>query len=159
MSRQPSAAERRQWRNKQALAIAAAYLQGAIDTKVALENVDSRQAFRNAFRITEETAKKVSIIRSQPPPWVERIVTLTQRHYNFMLVGGFEVLMAKRNEYDAYQTYIETVRDYWMTKSKLKHAVGGRLPDPSESTPTAFLTPPSADAPSRATSPAKAANR
>jgi outer membrane protein, heavy metal efflux system len=61
-------------------------------------------------------------------PLRERIVKLTQEEYNYMLAGVFELLMAKLQELDAYQEYLEAVRDYWMTRAELRHAVGGRLP-------------------------------
>ncbi len=67
-------------------------------------------------------------------PLRERIVELNQQEYNFMLRGVFELLLAKRDEYDAYQEYIEAVRDYWQTRAKLQRAVGhaltGGLPGP-----------------------------
>ncbi len=61
-------------------------------------------------------------------PLRERIVTETQLHYNFMLVGAFDLLLAKRDEVEAYREYVETVRDYWIARADLEHAVGGRLP-------------------------------
>lgn len=64
-------------------------------------------------------------------PLRERAVALTQEQYNFMLVGAFELLEAKRREFDAYQEYIETVRDYWITRSEFLHAIGGAVPPKS----------------------------
>ena len=46
-----------------------------------------------------------------------------------MLTGVFDLLIAKQNEFDNYQKYIETVRDYWITRAQIQHVVGGRLPD------------------------------
>ncbi len=60
-------------------------------------------------------------------PLREEIVALTQRHYNFMLVGVFQLLEAKRDEIGAYRNYIETVRDYWIARTDLERAVGGSL--------------------------------
>ena len=51
-----------------------------------------------------------------------------QKRYNFMLIGAFELLQAKQAEYDAYQGYLDAVRDYWTLRSALKLAVGGELP-------------------------------
>jgi outer membrane protein, heavy metal efflux system len=62
-------------------------------------------------------------------PLRERAVALTQEQYNFMLVGAFELLEAKRKEFDAYQEYIEAVRDYWITRSEFVHAIGGAVPE------------------------------
>ena len=61
-------------------------------------------------------------------PLQERIVHLTLQKYNYMLTGVFDLLIAKQNEFDNYQKYIETVRDYWITRAQIQRVVGGRLP-------------------------------
>jgi cobalt-zinc-cadmium efflux system outer membrane protein len=61
-------------------------------------------------------------------PLRERIVALTMQKYNYMLAGTFELLMAKQQEYEDYQKYIEAVRDYWITRAELQRTLGGRLP-------------------------------
>ena len=61
-------------------------------------------------------------------PLRERIVNLTLQKYNYMLVGAFELLMAKQREFDDYQKYIEAVQDYWIARTDLTRAAGGRLP-------------------------------
>jgi len=63
-------------------------------------------------------------------PLQERIVRLTLQEYNYMLTGVFDLLIARQNEFDNYQNYIETVRDYWVTRTQIQYAVGGRLPPP-----------------------------
>jgi cobalt-zinc-cadmium efflux system outer membrane protein len=62
-------------------------------------------------------------------PLRERAVELQQERYNFMLSGTFELLESKRREFDAYQEYIEAVRDYWVTRSEFLHAIGGSVPE------------------------------
>lgn len=69
-------------------------------------------------------------------PERERIVARTQEQFNFMLIGVFELILAKREEYDAYQEYLEAVRDYWIARSQLRRIVGGRLPDDLTLVPT-----------------------
>lgn len=70
-------------------------------------------------------------------PQREGIVDGTQREYNFMFTGAFELLRAKQEQYAAYQEYLETVRDYWIARAELRRAVGGRLPgDEAEPEPT-----------------------
>ena len=61
-------------------------------------------------------------------PAREAAVAEMQKRYNFMLIGAFELLQAKQAEYDAYQGYLDAVRDYWTLRSALKLAVGGELP-------------------------------
>jgi len=60
-------------------------------------------------------------------PLRERIVDLTMKEYNYMLTGVFDLLIAKQQEFDDYQNYIEAVRDYWVTRTRLQQAVGGSL--------------------------------
>jgi cobalt-zinc-cadmium efflux system outer membrane protein len=61
-------------------------------------------------------------------PLREKAVALTQEHWNFMLLGAFELIDSKRREFEAYQEYIDAVRDYWILKSDLVRAVGGQPP-------------------------------
>ena len=68
-------------------------------------------------------------------PQHETVVQSTQEEHNFMLVGVFELLQARRAQLDASQAYLEAVRDYWIARSELKRAVGGKLPDESEDAP------------------------
>ena len=61
-------------------------------------------------------------------PLREHIVDLTLQKYNYMLVGTFDILIARQQEFDDYQKYIETVRDYWIIRTDMERAAGGRLP-------------------------------
>lgn len=58
-------------------------------------------------------------------PLKQNIVRLKQQEYNYMLIGVFDVLMAKREETQSYLGYIETVRDYWLARAALATATGG----------------------------------
>jgi len=60
-------------------------------------------------------------------PRRERIVSFSQQHYNFMLIGTFQLLMAKRDEITARREHIEALMDYWIARSDLEHALGGSL--------------------------------
>ncbi|MBB5014976.1 TolC family protein [Rehaibacterium terrae] len=64
-------------------------------------------------------------------PQREAIVARQQERFNFMLIGAFELIQAKREEYDAYQGYLEAIRDYWLARAALARAVGARLPSES----------------------------
>lgn len=84
-------------------------------------------------------------------PAREAIVARTQEEVNYMLIGIFELILAKREEYDAYQEYLEAVRDYWVARAALRGVVGGALPDDgADLTPTigVEVVLPSATAPS-----------
>ncbi len=61
-------------------------------------------------------------------PLQERIVTLSQQRYNYMLLGAFDLLTARQDEMKIYQDYIHAVRDFWIARSDLERAVGGNFP-------------------------------
>lgn len=66
-------------------------------------------------------------------PLREQIVDLTLKKYNYMLVGAFDLLMAKQQEFEAYQKYIEALRDYWIIRADMQRSLGGRLPTRAQS--------------------------
>ncbi|HEU4929366.1 MAG TPA: TolC family protein, partial [Candidatus Krumholzibacteria bacterium] len=63
------------------------------------------------------------LYRDDVIPTREKVVAESQRHYNYMLVGPMALLQAKRDEIEAYQNYIEAVRDYWTARAQLERAV------------------------------------
>ncbi|MEO5894980.1 MAG: TolC family protein [Vicinamibacterales bacterium] len=71
-------------------------------------------------------------------PQRESVVARSQEQQNYMIIGVFELIQAKRQEYDAYQSYLEAIRDYWLARTELMRAVGTRLP--SEATPTPIIS-------------------
>ncbi|MBI4597872.1 MAG: TolC family protein [Candidatus Omnitrophica bacterium] len=62
-------------------------------------------------------------------PLRRQIVASSQRHFNYMLIGAFQLLQLKQQEIAAQQASIEALRDYWMARAELERAVGGRLPE------------------------------
>jgi cobalt-zinc-cadmium efflux system outer membrane protein len=51
-----------------------------------------------------------------------------------MLIGVFDLIRAKTEEYDAWQSYLEAVRDYWLARVDLMQVVGARLPSERQTT-------------------------
>lgn len=62
-------------------------------------------------------------------------VVRLQEEVNFMLKSVFELTRTKRDEYDSWQAYLESVRDYWIARTALRAAVGGALPGDDEERP------------------------
>lgn len=60
-------------------------------------------------------------------PLRQRIVDESQLYYNGMLIGVYELLLAKQNQINAGREYIEALRDFWIATSDLERAVGGHL--------------------------------
>ncbi|MEZ5570949.1 MAG: TolC family protein [Halioglobus sp.] len=61
-------------------------------------------------------------------PEREAVVQLTQQQVSYMLEGQFQLLFVKQQEFDAYQGYLEALRDYWIARTQLRRAVGAQLP-------------------------------
>lgn len=72
-------------------------------------------------------------------PLREKVVRFSQERYDAMLLGVYQLIQARQSEFDAYREAIEALRDYWIARSDLERAVGGRLEKraPSANTPTA----------------------
>lgn len=93
-------------------------------------------------------------------PLRENNVRYSQEMYDAMLLGVYQLIQSKQAEYDSYREYIEAVRDYWVARSDLERAVGGRLAiDSARSTPgprgaAASPATPPAPAPTSPSSPA-----
>lgn len=79
-------------------------------------------------------------------PAVDAVVKQSQLEQNYMLIGVFELILAKQQAYEAYAGYLESVRDYWIARSELSRVVGRDLPRSSTTTgntlaPEQFLKP------------------
>ena len=61
-------------------------------------------------------------------PLREQIVGLMQQQVNFMLDDPARLILARKDEYEAYDGYLEAVRDYWLARAALTRAVGAVLP-------------------------------
>ncbi len=62
-------------------------------------------------------------------PLQERILNETQLHYNAMQVGVLDLLRAKEQQIETAVAYVETLRDYWLTRSDLDLLLHGRMPE------------------------------
>lgn len=86
----------------------------------------------NAVRLGAERVQVLADIvkthREALIPARETVVERSQQEQNFMLIGVFELIQAKTQEYEAYQGYLESIRDYWLARLDLMRVVGARLP-------------------------------
>ncbi len=60
-------------------------------------------------------------------PVRQEILKQTLEHYNYMLKGVYDLLRVKQEEIDTQRDYIMALRDYWIARSELEHAVGASL--------------------------------
>lgn len=61
-------------------------------------------------------------------PLREQIVGLMQQKVNFMLDDPARLILARKEEYEAYDGYLAAVRDYWLARAALTRAVSAVLP-------------------------------
>ncbi|MDD3765438.1 MAG: TolC family protein [Nevskiales bacterium] len=113
------------------VARAEAELQQAEAELRALE-IEISNGVRRAAAEVDAAKARSEQYRASLIPLREAIVARTQEEVNFMLVGQFELLLAKQQEYDAYQGYLEAVRDYWLARVALTREVGTALPSSSQ---------------------------
>lgn len=84
--------------------------------------------------------ERVNIFQQRFVPARRDIVLRTQEMQNFQIVSPFESLRAKSAEYDAYDGYIDALRDYWLARTALTRAVGTALPSSALATATQLDT-------------------
>jgi cobalt-zinc-cadmium efflux system outer membrane protein len=87
---------------------------------------------RLAHAATENAKSRANEYREQLIPARIEAVERAQEEENFMIIGIFELLQTKQQEYDAYQGYLEVVRDYWLSRAELARAVGTTLPSSTQ---------------------------
>lgn len=79
-----------------------------------------------------ESRSRTERYRSEQIPQREQIVARTQEYVNYMLVGVFDLVRVQQDEYDAYQAYLEALRDYWLARVDLSRTIGTRLPSDAQ---------------------------
>lgn len=74
------------------------------------------------------TARDLAVLYEQTlVPQREKILSLAQQQYNYMLKGTYDLLEAKQHLIEAQRSSIEAQRDYWIAHTALECAVGGSL--------------------------------
>jgi outer membrane protein TolC len=92
-------------------------------------NIDT--AVRSGVERIQAEREIAEEYRSALIPQRETVVARSQENVNFMFIGAFDLLLAKQQQYDAYQGYLEALRDYWLARVDLSRTVGARLPSAS----------------------------
>ncbi|MBM4267707.1 MAG: TolC family protein [Deltaproteobacteria bacterium] len=90
---------------------------------------------RRAYGRLEAARRLAENHRDALIPARRRVVELSQEFYDFMLLGAFELLAAKREEIASWADYVDAVRDYWVASAELERAVGARIPLLAEARP------------------------
>lgn len=94
-------------------------------------STDVDNSVRLAYASVENARARVAQYRDVLIPQRVETVASAQQELNYMLIGVFELLTLKQDEYDAYQGYLEAIRDYWLARADLGLATGTVLPSSS----------------------------
>jgi cobalt-zinc-cadmium efflux system outer membrane protein len=86
-----------------------------------------RAEVRTAYVKAQAARQRAIHLRDRIVPLRQVILLETQKQFNGMFVGVFDLLEAKREQVEAARQYIEAVRDYWIARAELEQIVGGRL--------------------------------
>jgi cobalt-zinc-cadmium efflux system outer membrane protein len=89
---------------------------------------DVENSVRLAHAASQNAKARAEEYRDVLIPQRIEAVARAQEEVNFMLIGIFELINIKREEYSAYQAYLEAIRDYWLARVELHLAVGNSLP-------------------------------
>jgi len=76
-------------------------------------------------------------------PLKQQVVEQTQREYNAMLVGLFQLLQVKRDQVRTAAAYVDQQREYWIARTNVEQLLAGRRhPDELTRTVTRGASPP-----------------
>lgn len=83
----------------------------------------------NAIRARMVAARRtVEFYRHTILPTRRNLSELAQVEYDAMLLGVYQLIQIRQQEVTAMSEYLDALRQYWIARSDLEHAVGGRLP-------------------------------
>jgi cobalt-zinc-cadmium efflux system outer membrane protein len=69
---------------------------------------------------TQTYLQSVLPLRAQ---WIDSL----QKHYNFMLIGIYDLLDAKKEEISSYHQFVESLKEYWLLRSELELLTGEKI--------------------------------
>jgi cobalt-zinc-cadmium efflux system outer membrane protein len=84
---------------------------------------------RLQLELVDQATEQYTLYREQLIPQREAAVARLVEKVNFMLIGSFELLVAKQQEYAAYEGSLEALHAYWRARLELARAAGGPLPE------------------------------
>ena len=91
-------------------------------------HVEVATAARLASARLDKALHTVRFYQNAALPLRLRMLDQTQRQYNAMQVGLFDLLAAKRAQLAVGQAYIVALRDYWIARYAVDQLLAGRLP-------------------------------
>jgi cobalt-zinc-cadmium efflux system outer membrane protein len=89
--------------------------------------VHVRSAVRTAYARMQAARARAIHLRDTVLPLRQFVVDESQKEYNAMLIGAFDLLQAKRDQVEAGRQYLDSLRDYWIARAELEQIASGRL--------------------------------
>ncbi|MBI1818114.1 MAG: TolC family protein [Deltaproteobacteria bacterium] len=89
--------------------------------------IEARSQVRAAYSRMRTARDRAEFYRQMVLPLQGDILRQAQLQYNAMILGPLQLLQAKQGEIDTGRDYIEAQRDYWVTRTELERALGGRF--------------------------------
>lgn len=89
--------------------------------------IDTRSKVRVAYGRMKAARARAEYFHEEVLPLQRRTLEQTQLFYNGMFFGVFQLLQAKQAQITAGQSYIETLKEYWLARTDLEQTVGGTL--------------------------------
>lgn len=91
--------------------------------------VDLRSEVREARDRLVATHAEAKYVHDVLLPLQQTILNETLLRYNGMLVGVYDLLLAKQSQLNTARDYVRATRDFWLAYVEVERLVGGRLPD------------------------------
>lgn len=89
--------------------------------------IDTRSKVRVSYGRMKAARARAEYFHKEVLPLQRKTVEQTQLFYNGMFFGVFQLLQAKQAQITAGQSYIETLKEYWLARTELEQIVGGTL--------------------------------
>ncbi len=82
---------------------------------------------RSKYKRLQTAKGMVEIYLKSVLPLHAQLIDSLQKHYNFMLVGVYDLLNAKKEEIESYHKFIESLKEYWILRSELELLAGEKI--------------------------------
>jgi cobalt-zinc-cadmium efflux system outer membrane protein len=96
---------------------------------------EARSQVRSRFVHMELARQSAQHYRDSLIPLRAQAVAEAQKHYNYMLLGVYQLLQVRQEEVAARRQYVAALADYWIARAHLERAVGAPLPPGKQSLP------------------------
>ncbi len=86
-----------------------------------------RAELRSQYAKLRATRKLIETYKGTVIPLHAQLIDSLQKHYNYMLVGVYDLLDAKKEEVEAIRQFLDSLKNYWIIRSDLERLAGERL--------------------------------